>query len=187
MEYQKHLYPVLSRLEVLSDNKAAWKFKDEIMSTGKPGDIIKVTKPGKDSSTCVYLPEQDKSGFYYFWCDAQGNLDPEWVDRAGAVQHSNMFFDDELEIVGHRDVEEKTFHEFKWLETGIEQIDVELANVDSRSHLFQKYAPARLKTIYDEQEHNNFHKENQEMVSAFAEHVASGGSPETFSVDGSAA
>lgn len=175
-------YPTLERLTAA--DATDWRWKDEVLSKGKAGDILQVTND-KGSAYVVMLPESDGSGFYYYPSNEKGELETD--RKRGIVHHSNMFFKEEMKIVGHRDaVKEHQYKEYKWYETGYETVDAELANLDDRYQLFSKYAPENLKTLYAEQEDRNFHQENAEMVKEFAEHLASGGSPGAFSAEPSA-
>jgi hypothetical protein len=181
-------FPALAAI-VQADNKGSWTWKDEVMSKMKPGDIVEITaKPDQidGGAYITIIPEVGKSahqGFHYYASDDKGNLTSE--RKRGVVNHSNMFFkNDEMKIVGHRDgFKEHEYQGFKWIQTGIEQVDSELANVDDRFELFQKFAPARLQEIYQQQESRNYHQENQALVEEFAEHLASGGSPNNFSYE----
>lgn len=173
-------YPTLSR--IMAADATNWRWTDEIMAKGKAGDIVKVTpEDGKgEPGYIVILPE--KHGFHYYPSNEKGELQTD--RKRGIVNHSNMLFKEELQIVGHRnEVKEHEYKEYKWYETGYEAVDTELANLDDRYAMFKKYAPENLKALYDKQEDRNFHQENAEMVKEFAEHVASGGSPGAFSAE----
>jgi len=174
-------YPALATL-IQADEKGSWSWKDEILASGKSGDIVKVTNKKGDTGYVVILMEKDGRGFHYYPSDEQGKLNEDAI-YGGLINHSNMFFrEDELQIVGHVPVKEESFKEFKWDATGNELIDAKLANVDDRVALFRKYAPARLHEEFKSNEAHNVHAENAEMLYEFAEHLARGGTPENFSI-----
>jgi hypothetical protein len=167
--------------ETKKDGKTSWSWKDEIESTGKPGDILLVTD-GKTSGHILYIPDSGVhgGGFHYVGCDEHGNF-----DEYERIQHSNMLFKQhELKIVGHKDIKKHEYKGLFWFELGNEKLDAQLSNLDDRMALWKKYATPHLKEIYSDQEARNFHQENGEMVMAFAEHMEHGGSPAAFSVDG---
>jgi hypothetical protein len=149
--------------------------------TFQPGTIFKrkSRKGGEDSFALIVGTSRHGSGFYYVPCDESGNIDSD-----ADTWSSNMLLGDEIEKAGTKKLEKKTSHGLTWYLTGNENIDNgKLANLDNRSQLFLDLAPEKLQKKYDRQEDRNYHRENAEMVAAFAEHVLKGGTPETFKED----
>lgn len=146
---------------------------DKVFSDIKVGDIWKVKEArwGVSYITIVFIK---CNGFYCYRSNEVG-------DFLGNVHHSNMYLGEvEVQRVGRKEFKEISIEDFHFTQTGIDEVDTEMANLDDRYILFLEKAPLKLKNLYDTYEDSNYHRENALMVKAFAEHLESGKSPKLF-------
>lgn len=138
----------------------------------KPGDVYAHTGGEYTKDGFITVISADKYGFYCYASDKKGNV------KKSRVEHSNSFNDSEFKKVGSRKFKTFKAKGFKWVETGFDEVDAQMPNLDDRYQLFNKFASKELKDLYSEYEDKNYHSENAQMVGIFGRHMASGGKPE---------
>jgi hypothetical protein len=155
---------------------------------GKPGDIIEVVQGEspyphqnkyRKTTITVIGPDRQGKGFYYFYGKGKpsaGNQRPN---------HSNMFVwgVDSWKKIGKVKFVTKIYKNHQWTLTGIKNIDTQMANLDDRYQIFSQNAPAKLKSLYAENEDQNFHAENAAMVDDFCNWLADGKKAADFKVE----
>ena len=124
---------------------------------------------------------KEPSGDFYYYCsDDKGNLDKKCHARPF---HSNMFDSEEqksFKKVGQKEFKTMKVKEFEIVKTGIAAIDKGMAQLGGLWELFQKYAPKSLRKRFDQMEDVNYHKENNQMIDAFAKWLGKGKEPKDF-------
>jgi hypothetical protein len=151
----------------------------------KPGDILQITEgpnPHKGNAketvtiTVLCLDYMQDGGFYYF----HGKGYPS--RKRIRVEHSNMFVwgAENVQKIGEVEMPTVTYKEHSWILSGIPSIDLQIANLGNHYRVFCKLAPAWALKLYKEQENDNFHDENREMVLNFLNWLEAGRPPKEF-------
>lgn len=98
------------------------------------------------------------------------------------VFHSNIFVwgVESIYLLEVPNLQQKELNGQVWLDTGIEEVDSEMANLGVQYKVFCELAPKKLLKKYERQENKNYHQENGKMVMAFLNFVIKGGKPNLF-------
>lgn len=142
----------------------------------KAGDIFLISTNRKGKFYITVVEPDEHSGFYYF----SGKGKPE-SDKS--LSHSNsllVYGIKQAEKVGKAKFKVMKYKNYEWTKTGFPGIDMQMMSLGNAYQVFYEFAPKSAKDLFNDNEDQNFHRENNELVASFVDWVGSGKNPKDF-------